>query len=224
MRRWLSLLCSIPKTLYFNFKCFELHTAIKMPVIVSYRVSLKGIKRDTVVLKTSSVTSGMIRLGISDGSYQKGRNAKSSMAFADNSKMIFHGRATIANNFAINLGSGGVLELGDGFASNYNLTISCGKRIEFGRDCMLGWDCTFIDGDGHTILSESSNILNEPKEIRIGDHVWIASEVAFLKGSRIGSNNVVGFRSTVFGEWDDENCVISGTPARIVKRNVAWKT
>ncbi len=223
MNRWMALLCSIPKSWYFNFKCFEVHTAIRMPVAVSYRVQLKGLKKGLVKLNMENVKTGMIRLGFSDGSFQKGKTGKSSLTFAENSTMVFCGSAVLANAFFINLCSGSTLVLGDEFSSNYNLTISCGERIEFGSGCLLGWDTTFIDGDGHSILTMSGDLLNETKGIKVGNHVWIASETAFLKGSRVGNNNVVGFRSTVLGEIDDENCVISGTPARVIKRNVDWK-
>lgn len=223
MNRYLTLFFSIPKTIYFNLRCFDLRVAIKFPVIVSYRVHLKGIRKGIIVINTDSVKTGMIRFGISDGSYQKGRGGESSLAFAENARMILHGGAIIANRFAINLCNNSTLILGEDFSSNYNLTISCGKKIKFGSHCMLGWDCTFIDGDGHLLMSMSGDkVLNEPDEIVIGDHVWIASETAFLKGSKIGNNNVIGFRSTVLNEVKGENCVISGTPARVIRTNINW--
>lgn len=223
MSRYLGLFFSIPKTIYFNLRCFDLRVAIKFPVIVSYRVRLNGIRKGVIIINADSVKPGMVRFGVSDGSYQKGRGGGSSLTFAPNSKMILCGGVIIANRFAINLCNNSTLIFGDDFSSNYNLTISCGKKIKFGSHCMLGWDCTFIDGDGHLLMSMSGDkVLNELDEIEVGDHVWIASETAFLKGGKIGNNNVVGFRSTVINEIKGENCVISGTPARIVKKNINW--
>ena len=38
-------LLSIPKSLYFNLSAFPLKIAVKMPVLVSYKTKLKGIKK-----------------------------------------------------------------------------------------------------------------------------------------------------------------------------------
>lgn len=223
MNKFFALLFALPKSLYVNFKCFDLKTACRLPIIVSHRVRVKGIKKGSIVLNTKEINTGMIRLGISDGAYGKGRNAKSELTCSQNSRITFEGTAHIANNFVINMCPDGELGLGDNFSSNYDLTISCSKHIEFGDDCLLGWHCTFIDGDGHPVFDEAGNIINEDREIIVGNHVWIAAEVACLKGAKIADDCVIGFGSIVSKEFQEKNCMLVGTPTKKVKEKINWK-
>ena len=223
MNKIVTLLFAIPKSLYVNFKCFDLRTACRLPIIISHRARVKGIKKGVIVLNVTDINTGMIRLGMSDGAYGKGRNAKSDLTCSPNSRIIFKGTAHIANSFAINMCPNGELVLGNNFSSNYDLTISCSKHIEFGDDCLLGWHCTFIDGDGHSIFDEVGNELNEDKAILVGNHVWIAAEVACLKGAKIADDCVIGFGSIVSKEFKEKNSMLVGTPAKRIKEKINWK-
>lgn len=133
------------------------------------------------------------------------------------------GGVHIANDFAINLGPGATLSLGDNFSSNYGLLISCGESISFGANCLLGWNCTFIDGDGHSIFDSEGNRMNPTRRIVIGNHVWISAKASCLKGTRIADNCVVGFNSMCSKEYEDSNCLLAGMPARVCKENINWK-
>lgn len=84
---------------------------------------------------------------------------------------------------------------------------------------MLGRSCTVIDGDGH----ETSSAGND-RSIVIGDHVWLAAESAVLKGSKIPSQSIVAFGSTVSGDFSKEGsgCLIASPKARAVRKGCAW--
>lgn len=84
---------------------------------------------------------------------------------------------------------------------------------------MLGWSCTVIDGDGH----ETSSV-GKDRSIVIGNHVWLAAESAVLKGSKIPSQSIVAFRSTVSGSFaeDGEGCLIASPKARVVRKGCVW--
>ena len=170
-----------------------------------------------------NIKPGMIRLGMSDGAYAKGKDSRSYLAFAPGGQIVIRGGTHIANNFSINICPNGELILGNNFSSNYDLTISCSKHIEFGDDCLLGWHCTFIDGDGHPVFDEAGNTINEDREIILGNHVWIAAGVACLKGARIADDCVIGFGSIVSKEFQEKNCMLVGTPAKKVKEKINWK-
>jgi acetyltransferase-like isoleucine patch superfamily enzyme len=87
---------------------------------------------------------------------------------------------------------------------------------------MMGWNVRLLDSDNHQIYVNGVQEKTE-KHISIGNHVWIASEVSLLKGSRISDGSIVGYGSLVSRQFDEEDVIIVGTPAMIVKRNVAWK-
>lgn len=113
--------------------------------------------------------------------------------------------------------------MGDDFASNYGLIISCENKIQFGKNVLLGWDCTFIDGDGHDILNVDGVKVNQSKAISIGNHVWIAAKVTGLKGCSIADKSVVGYGSIITKSINCENCIISGYPAKQIEENITWR-
>lgn len=221
MGKILERVATVGYSIWFNFKAFDFKTACKLPVVIAPRVKVRGLKKGMISLP-EMVKPCMIRLGLSDGAYQKGKYEKSYLAFTDKSSLVFKGTAHCANHFAINL-CGGRLTLGDNFSSNYGLVISCGQKISFGKDVLIGWDCTFIDGDGHDILNQNGEVLNGSRPICVGNHVWISSEVVCLKGVEVADNTVVGFRTSLTSKHTETNSIIAGNPARVVKRNIDWK-
>ncbi|WP_261156851.1 acyltransferase [Serratia liquefaciens] len=44
-----------------------------------------------------------------------------------------------------------------------------------------------------------------------------------MKGTNIASGCVVAANSVVSGDFLESNCLIAGSPARVVKRNISWK-
>ena len=67
------------------------------------------------------------------------------------------------------------------------------------------------------------NIINPNKPICIGNSVWIASHVDILKGSSIPDGCVLGFKSLLTSKFKDENCIIAGIPAKILKKDIHWE-
>src|SRR5690606_37571054 len=53
-------------------------------------------------------------------------------------------------------------------------------------------------------------------------HVWLARRSVCLGGTRIGAGSVVGFGSIVKGRFPN-NVVIAGSPARVVRKDIAWE-
>ena len=47
----LKALLSIPKTIYFNFKVFNFSTAIKLPILITNNVRIKGIYKGCISIK-----------------------------------------------------------------------------------------------------------------------------------------------------------------------------
>lgn len=119
----------------------------------------------------------------------------------------------IGKNFSINKG--------------YFTTASCsGLSIQIGDDCMFGTGIYIRPTDGHTIYDiNDKHIKNQPMNIVIGNHVWLAKNVAVLKGSVIPDNTVVGFggiytKST--NKIASENVVLAGNPLRVIQKDINW--
>lgn len=101
------------------------------------------------------------------------------------------------------------------------------QLVTVGKDCMFSWDIIFLPHDGHLIwdLKEKRFINNTSGEQRhsvaIGDHVWIGGETVFMPNSSVGSGSICGYRSLVRNKFPN-NCVLAGSPARVVRKDVAW--
>ncbi len=97
-----------------------------------------------------------------------------------------------------------------------------GTTIKIGRDCMLANDIQFRTGDSHSIIDLSGKRLNTSESISIGNHVWIGTKVICLKGVHIANNCIVGAGSLLTKRFDEDNAIIAGNPARIVKSEIDW--
>ena len=132
---WIFIL-SFPKTLYFNFHYFELKKAIKIPILVSYKVKLKKIgKKGSIKCPNKSMC---IKLGFSDGSFGMGNSKNSCFCQEKDSLIEFDGNATLCNPFFITVNKEGNLKFGKNFKSNTNFVLSCDKKILFGNDTLIG--------------------------------------------------------------------------------------
>lgn len=97
-------------------------------------------------------------------------------------------------------------------------------KVSIGKDCMFSYGIIIRVSDGHTIFStEDSSILNRPKVgVTIGDHVWVGMRASILKDVTIPNNTIIGAGSLVNKSFTEENTIIAGTPAKVIKKNVNW--
>ncbi len=96
------------------------------------------------------------------------------------------------------------------------------KSIFVGNDCMFSNGINILNSDMHAILDENGKLLNPGEDIYIGNHVWIGQNVEVLKGVQIPNNSVVGANSVVTSKWLEDNIIIAGNPAKIIKKNINW--
>jgi len=96
------------------------------------------------------------------------------------------------------------------------------SEIRIGEDCLFAYDIDIRTGDSHSIIcSKTGKRLNYSKNIRIGDHVWIASHVIILKGVCVGKNSVIATGSVVTKSCG-EGVIMGGNPAMVIKKNINW--
>lgn len=98
-----------------------------------------------------------------------------------------------------------------------------GKTVSIGEDCLFSSDITFRVGDSHSILEKNTGKrINPSKDITIGSHVWIGHSVKVLKGAVVGCNSIIGTGSIVTGKQFPSNSIITGIPAKVVKKGIDW--
>jgi acetyltransferase-like isoleucine patch superfamily enzyme len=216
-QKFILLILAIPKTIYFNLKYFPFRDAIKFPVIVSHRVVLAKTKGKIVI--DSPIKPGLIRIGF--GGVRIFDRKYSRSVWHVNGKVTFKGRASLG--YGTKLSVFGELIFGNNFAISAQTQIVCNKKICFGDDVLIGWDCLFMDSDAHFILNRDGVVINNPREIIIGDRVWFGARCTVTKGTIIANDVVVATNSCVYGKHETSNCIIGGNPTRILKTDITWK-
>lgn len=99
-------------------------------------------------------------------------------------------------------------------------TIYAIDSIEIGDNCRIGANVKIVDNDFHPVDAKArfeddrEQISHRP--IRIGKDVFIGMNAIILKGTELGNGCVVGAGAVVTGKYED-NCVIAGNPARVIK-------
>ena len=100
-------------------------------------------------------------------------------------------------------------------------TIYARKGIRIGDNTMIGGNTKILDNDFHPIevearlMDDKSQI--RTKEIVIGKNCFIGCNSLILKGAVLGDGCVVGAGAVVSGQFED-NCVIAGNPARVIRK------
>lgn len=118
--------------------------------------------------------------------------------------------------------------LHDRVSIQQNFHLTCANLVEIGEDSAIAANVTITDIHHPywdvDIPIEKQNL--EVKSVRIGKGCKIYNNVVVLPGTFIGNHVTVGANSVVCGEFPD-NCVIVGSPAKIIKRydnsNKEWR-
>lgn len=102
----------------------------------------------------------------------------------------------------------------------YPNTIGSGLRIfhtgdflHVKQNCKIGKNCTLLPG----VVIGNKNLENDNSWVTIGDNCYIGLGAKIFGQVTIGNNVVIGANSVVVKDIPDD-CVVSGIPARIIKK------
>lgn len=98
-----------------------------------------------------------------------------------------------------------------------------GTNIKIGMGSLFSNNIEIHSSDYHGIYNKNGERINPDKDIIIGKNVWIGLGCKVLKGSVISDGSVVGAGSLVSGSFSENNVIIVGNPARIIKNKIFWK-
>lgn len=130
-----------------------------------------------------------------------------------------HGKNTfITAPFYVDYGYN--IEVGDNFYANHNLVVLDPAKVRIGNNVFIASNVN-ITTAGHPIDAETRNKgIEYAYPVRIGDDVWIGSNVCILPGVTIGSNVVIGAGSVVNKDIPD-GVVAVGNPCRPIRKITA---
>ena len=206
---------NIIKTIYTNFKLLPFKQAMILPIAVGRHttVKLRGQVRINSPLKPFMI---LFAIGGSQDLYDY-QLKKSYMEIRKDAAVIFNGSAHFAPHCSL-LVSNSELVFGENFSCNNRCRFSSTAGIEFGNDCLVGGNVVIRDSDGHSVYEIDSDgneryAHENKKPVKIGNHVWIASECHILKGTKIPDDSIVAYGSLCTKAFDGGKQIIAGVPA-----------
>jgi acetyltransferase-like isoleucine patch superfamily enzyme len=179
-------------------------------ILMHRRVIIKGIKN----IKSNTA----LQIGLGNARFVHNYDTTylniAGMLFFKGNHTIGRGcRFDIAKNASVIIGRNGYINAMSTFVISHSLVI--------GDDCVISWNCHFLDEDYHEIKYE--NKIYKPNEIFIGNHVWVGCDVKIYKGTIIPNGCVIAAGSIVRGIFTEPYALIGGNPAKIIKQNINWK-
>ncbi|MET3557615.1 maltose O-acetyltransferase [Streptococcus rupicaprae] len=121
----------------------------------------------------------------------------------------------IEPRFSCDYGSN--IHVGENFFANFNCTFLDVCPITIGDNALIGPNVQLLTPLHPLEATERIAGLEYGKPITIGNNVWIGGGVTILPGVTLGDNVVIGAGSVVTKSFDEDNIVLAGNPARIVK-------
>lgn len=103
---------------------------------------------------------------------------------------------SIRNGAILNVSDCGKLYVGENVFINNGTKINVRDSVTIGAGCIIGQDVLVYDHD-HDYRSVNRQTEFKTAPIKIGQNVWIGSNVIILKGVVIGDNSVVAAGSIV---------------------------
>lgn len=116
-----------------------------------------------------------------------------------------------------NFGTGKDIEIGD----NSGLGVNCYIRgpLKIGKDVMMGPEVIILtNSHNFDSLDIPMNLQgnSEPKQVVIGNDVWIGSRVIILPGVKVGNGAILGAGAVVTKDVEPY-AIVGGNPAKVIK-------
>ena len=146
-----------------------------------------------------------------------------------NNKLIFGNNNNMSGLRILIEGENNIIEFGKNVTINAAKTQPTvvnavgGTSISIGDGSLLSNNIEIHSTDYHGIYDKDGVRVNPDKNILIGQYVWIGLGSKILKGTTIADGSIVGAGSVVTRQFREENVVIAGNPAKIIKYQVFWK-
>jgi acetyltransferase-like isoleucine patch superfamily enzyme len=170
----------------------------------NFNISIKGCNNTILIEDKTVLTNTKIEIS------------------GENNRLVIHKNARFYGPCRIIMQGNSLVEIGENAGIRGVDFLSKDGAIQVGELCMFSYGIVIRTHDSHKIISlESNSITNNPKDVVLGKHVWVAQNVTILKGVTIGDNSVLGFGSIVTKDCGS-NSVMTGIPAKVVRTGITW--
>lgn len=111
-----------------------------------------------------------------------------------------------------------VITIGKRTTVGYHTFVFASEKIEIGNDCLIAPFVYIVDSNHQMAREVNINLQpNEKAPIKIGNDVWIASNVTILKGVTISDGAVIAANSVVNSDVGSYE-VYGGSPAKKISQ------
>lgn len=172
--------------------------------LIPYRHSVIDIDRSAVVELHSKLTVNPREV--------KGSKREAIVFVRQNGKLVVNGPVTVQSGATLQVQHDAQITIGKAYI-NHGATIIAGNNMKIGDGLLISRNVTIFDSDFHKIVDADGNQLNTPRDIEIGDHVWIGVNATLLRGSKVGDGAVISAGAVVGGKIKAET-MAAGNPAR----------
>lgn len=111
------------------------------------------------------------------------------------------------------------ISLGNNVSIHQWCYLDCSGGLEIGNDVSIAHACSIMTFN-HTYTDPIVPIRNQPLEyspVIIKDNVWLGCRVTILPGVVIKSRTVIGAGAVVNKSFENENLIVGGVPAKVLK-------
>ena len=150
----------------------------------------------------------------------KGSKLESRLLIEDGATLEAQGKFTVIYGADIELFKGAKLLIRGGGGTNINFTCICADYIEIGENVMIGRNVTIRDNNGHHFINLAG--YKDTRPVIIGNKVWLCEGCTIMPGVKIGDGAIVGANSLVTQNVPAHS-IVSGSPAKVVEKDVLWK-
>ena len=170
-RQRIFLLGSLFKSLYVNLHDFPIRTALHVLILVGSQVKLDELGGR---IEVAEIRRGMVRFGIASGSFSL-ESSRGFLHIWQNGFLRFEGQADFAKGSSLIVDRN--CQIWGNIYCNANAIINANRGITIGENCLIGWNVTIIDGDGHSIHAKTTfedvnpAAINDSRPITIGNNV-----------------------------------------------------
>lgn len=204
------------KSAWFNFHYFPFKQAIKFPVLLLSKSSLK--LKGSCVLEVDDVKFGMIKLG---HNFHTNR-ANTGFRFCNYGKMVFRGHCQFGRSCSITIGEKGILEIGDNFVATYGALIYSYHHITINDRVRLGWNSVVMDTSFHRLKLVDGRKTKGYGSISIGNNVWIPSFCKVFANAVLPDYCILGAGSFVNKDYSNvpPYSLLAGQPLAVKKTGI----
>lgn len=210
------------------FQTFYLYLRVKRPRSSSIRVLHKSVISIASSGKILMDERSFFEINRQDYLYT---GDKATLFIAENAVLHISGSFTMHGNSKLIIHKDGIVEIGHHTYLNGG-GVECSSHISIGNECAIAEGVRILDNSWHDVSVSEEDVECDAdlkgkmsnqriRPVRIGNHVWIATNAMILPGVTIGDGAIVAAGAIVTKNVPG-HCMVAGVPARVIHKNVTW--